>query len=79
MTGERTHCNMSSGNLGQKSFKIIRDAVEDALMPVKMAAFKSMAKQLQPFLAIFQSDNPLLPFMASTLEKMIVGLMKRYV
>lgn len=79
MTGERTHCNMSSGNLGQKSFKIIRDAVEDALMPVKMAAFKSMAKQLQPFLAIFQSDNPLLPFMASTLQEMIVGLMKRYV
>ena len=48
-------------------------------MPVKMAAFESVAKQLQPFLAIFQSDNPLLPFMASTLEKMIVGLMKRYV
>ncbi|CAH3148926.1 unnamed protein product [Pocillopora meandrina] len=48
-------------------------------MPVKMAAFKSMAKQLQPFLAIFQSDNPLLPFMASTLQEMIVGLMKRYV
>ena len=62
-----------------KSFKILRDAVRDALMPVKMAAFESVAKQLQPFLAIFQSDNPLLPFMASTLEKMIVGLMKRYV
>lgn len=47
-------------------------------MPVKMAAFKSMVKQLQPFLAIFQLDHPLLPFMASTLHKMIVGLMKRY-
>ena len=46
-------------------------------MPVKMAAFESVAKQLQPFLVIFQSDYPLLPFMASTLEKMIVGLMKR--
>ena len=48
-------------------------------MPAKMAAFESVAKQLQPFLAIFQSDNPLLPFMASTLQKMIAGLMKRYV
>ena len=48
-------------------------------MPAKMAAFESVAKHLQPFLAIFQSDNPLLPFMASTLQKMIVGLMKRYV
>ena len=62
-----------------KSFKIIRDAVQDPLMPAKMAAFESVAKQLQPFLAIFQSDNPLLPFMASTLQKMIAGLMKRYV
>lgn len=51
-----------------KSFKIIRDAVQDPLMPAKMAAFESVAKQLQPFLAIFQSDNPLLPFMASTLQ-----------
>ena len=62
-----------------KSFKIIRDAVQDPLMPAKMAAFESVAKQLQPFLTIFQSDNPLLPFMASTLQKMIAGLMKRYV
>lgn len=47
-------------------------------MPAKMAAFESVPKQLQPFLAIFQLDHPLLPFMASTLHKMIVGLMKRY-
>ena len=52
-----------------KSFKIIWDAVKDALMPAKMAAFELVAKQLQPFLAIFQSDNPLLPFMASTSAK----------
>ena len=62
-----------------KSFKIIRDAVQDPLMPAKMAASESVAKQLQPFLAIFQSDNPLLPFMASTLQNMIAGLMKRFV
>ena len=62
-----------------KSFKIIRDAVQDPLIPAKMAAFESVEKQLQPFLAIFQSDKPLLPFMASTLQKMIEQLMKRYV
>ena len=61
-----------------KSFKIKWDAVKDALMPAKMAAFESVPKQLQPFLAIFKLDHPLLPFMASTLHKMIVGLMKRY-
>ena len=37
-------------------------------MPAKMAAFESVPKQLQPFLAIFQLDYPLLPFMASTLH-----------
>ena len=62
-----------------KSFKIIRDAVQNPLMPAKMAAFESVAKQLQPFLAIFQSDNPRLSVMASTLQKTIAGLMKRYV
>ena len=61
-----------------KSFKIIRDAVQDPLMPAKMAASESVAKQLQPFLAIFQSDNPLLLFMASTLHKIIAGLMERF-
>ena len=93
MARERTRCSASLGNLGQshnvcsksadwqeiRYLKIIRDAVQDPLMPAKMAASESVAKQLQPFLAIFQSDNPLLPFMASTLQKIIAGLMKRFV
>ena len=36
-----------------KSFKIIRDPVQDPLMPAKMTVSESVAKQLQPFMAIF--------------------------
>ena len=62
-----------------KSYKTIRDSTQDPLMPLKFAAFESVAKQLQPFLVQFQSDSPLLPFVASSLEKVIRGLMKRFV
>lgn len=62
-----------------KSYRIVRDAVQDPLIPAKMAAFESVSSQLQPFLALFQSDNPLLPFMVSTLQKIIEGLMKRFI
>ena len=55
-----------------KSFKIIRDAVQNPLMPAKMAAFESVAKQLQPFLAIFQSDNPRLSVMATSAVKLLI-------
>ena len=76
---KRVHTGKKYATPTSKSFKIVRDAVQDPLMPAKMAAFESVAKQLQPFLAIFQSDKPLLPFMASTLQKMIAQVMKRYV
>ncbi|CAH3122844.1 unnamed protein product [Pocillopora meandrina] len=33
-----------------KSYKTIRDSTQDPLMPLKFAAFESVAKQLQPFL-----------------------------
>lgn len=62
-----------------KSFRVISDAVKDPLMPAKLAAFESIAKQLQPFLLLFQSDNPLVPFIVSILQQIIEGLMKRFV
>ncbi|XP_048577470.1 uncharacterized protein LOC116618576 [Nematostella vectensis] len=62
-----------------KSFKIVRDATKDILVPAKMAAFESVASQLQPFLTAFQSDNPILPFLVSRLQKVIQSLMKRFI
>ena len=44
-----------------QSFKMIRERCSPgSTHGTNMAAFESVAKQLQPFLAIFQSDNPLI-------------------
>ncbi len=62
-----------------KSYTIIKGATTDVMVPAKMATFETFASQLQPFLTTFQSDNPLLPFVCSELQKIITALMKRFV
>jgi hypothetical protein len=53
------------------SYKTVQEAVNDKLFPVKMAFFAAVTSQMSPFLAIFQSSHPLVPFLARHLEKMI--------
>lgn len=44
-----------------KSFKILKEAVQDLVLPAKLAAFELIAKQPEPFLTLFQSESPLIP------------------
>ena len=60
-------------------FALVKDAVADKLLLSKLAAFMSIAIQLQPFLTAFQSDNPLMPFVCGELSSIVRALMKRIV
>ena len=64
---------------GCKSYETVVEATKDKLIKAKLQFFKCIAGQLQPFLASFQSDKPLVPFLCSELSNLIRSLMRRFV
>ena len=62
-----------------KSFITISENVRDPLLPVKLANIWSIAKLIQPFLTIYQSDAPMIPFLYGDLKSLINSLMERFV
>jgi len=61
------------------SYEVVKNAVSDLMTPVKLAFFESVAKQITPFLTLYQTDTPMVPFLGHDLEKMLRGLMTRFV
>ena len=61
------------------SFSSLRSAVWDKLITAKLEIFVSVAAVLKPYLEIFQSDAPLLPFITSQLQVMLETLMGKFV
>lgn len=45
-----------------KSFIIVKQALQDDLLPAKPAFFQSIAEDIEPFLRAFQGDKPMVPF-----------------
>ncbi|GBO35079.1 hypothetical protein AVEN_94183-1 [Araneus ventricosus] len=54
-----------------KSFLTLAKASKDKLMPVKFLFFTCVAERIKPFLQMYQSDDPLLPFYASDIHKFV--------
>lgn len=54
-----------------KSFVTLTDATKDKLMPVKLLFFTCVAELVKPFLQVYQSDDPLLPFFATDIHKLV--------
>jgi hypothetical protein len=57
----------------------VMDATRDALFQPRLHTFLSIARQLQPFLTLYQTDRPMIPFMADDLNNLLRALMKRFV
>ena len=53
--------------------------VKDCLVPVKLLFFGEVAKNLNEFLVVFQTDKPVAPFLMETLEHFIKTLMKKFI
>ena len=53
------------------SFSTLRSTVQDKLITAKLEFFVSVAAVLKPYLQIFQSDVPLLPFITSELPSYV--------
>jgi len=56
----------------------VKECCGDPLMIAKMSFYLYVVKQIAPFLTSYQSDKPMLPFIASDLYDMTRALMARY-
>ena len=62
-----------------RSYETISSSGCDPLMPAKIAFFTSVAKQINPFLAAFQTYKPMLPFMSISLYTLLKSLLYRFI
>lgn len=62
-----------------RSYESVSNAVRDKLVCVKLEFFCLVASILLPFLTNYQSDKPLVPFLAADLAEIIRCLMKRFI
>ena len=62
-----------------RAFDVIREATRDPLTEVKLNAFLSITKMVTPFLTLYQTDRPMVPFLASDLHKLLKQLLVRFV
>ena len=61
------------------SFATVRSAVQSHLTIAKLQFFISTAAIMKPYLQVFQSDAPLLPFVTSELRALLETLMGKFV
>ena len=62
------------------SYNLVSRILKDSpLLSCQLSFFETVAKQIEPFLATFQSDQPLLPFLGGDLHSLVKNLMQRFV
>ena len=62
-----------------KSYSIVSEAVKDTLIQAKLAFFKSVDNQLQPFLTSYQTEIPMISFMYNDLNNLLESMMEQFV
>lgn len=62
-----------------QSFVNLTSHVQDVLAPAKLQFFINVAKQLKPFLERYQTDKPMMPFIAEDLQGVFVSVLSRFV
>ena len=62
-----------------QSFETVQKMLKDHLLEVKINCFISMAKEVVPFLTIYQTDRVLIPFLGEDLKQMLKSLMSRVI
>ena len=53
--------------------------VEDPLVLAKLNFFVCIAKVLMPYLELFQTDKPMMPYISDELQKILTNLLNRFV
>ncbi len=66
-------------NPGTKSFNAVNEATKDVLTLAKLQFALSVTKQVVPFLQFYQTDKPVLAFMAEDLYVLLKNIMIRFI
>ena len=66
-------------NPATSSYEHLAESLDDPLLEVKINTFLSIAKCVSPFLTLYQSEKPMMPFLAADLASVMKGLMNRVV
>lgn len=61
------------------SYSNLKSAVFDDLMLAKLQFFSYVASKVEPYLKVYQTDNPMIPFMYFDLRAMFKGLLEMIV
>ncbi|CAL9702284.1 unnamed protein product [Knipowitschia caucasica] len=77
-----TYLNMvRKGDLPEpkiKSFEAIKASATDPLFTLKLMIFNSIAREMAPFLTLYQTDRPMLPFFSDDMFNLMQGLLGRF-
>ena len=60
------------------SFVSVASACDDTLIEAKLEFFVTVAKSLEEFLLKFQTKAPMTPFLALSLEDLLLAIMGRF-
>ena len=63
-----------SSRLGVKSYQTLVNHHRDLLILMKL--FASLASNSEPYITVFQTNNPMVPFMQDNLEKILNQLLR---
>lgn len=61
-----------------KAFACAMQAIQDPLTEVRLHVFVSIAKGITPFLTMYQTDRPMIPFPASDIHRLLTQLLGRF-
>lgn len=62
-----------------RSFETIQSHAKDVLLEAKLAFYLVVAKDLNEFLTVYQTDMPMIPFLSDDVQKIVKDLMERFV
>lgn len=62
-----------------KSFKTTQMIVQDDLFPAKLNFFLIVTREITPFLKLYQTVKPMLPFMSGDLTNILRSLLEKFI
>ena len=61
-----------------KTYETIKNACKDQLLEAKLEFALSVANEVTPFLRLYQTDKPMVPFLATDLYNMLKDILSRF-
>ena len=74
-----TKLSASKQPKNNSSYDTLRENINDKLMKVKFHIFKDIARKMNKYLKIFQTDAPMVPFMDDVLDSLMRNIMRYFV